>query len=392
MGLLDRFKSGSRKVASVGSATGSSGEQKSRPSKAFNADTLGCEIREAVEAGDLARAVSLRIDRDHAQFGSSMALAQPLMVPTESVLNEISGLDDQRLSELREGLVLGAVLGDTEFQTRAVLSTVVGQALAWPRFKQEQQVFKAAGFTPMMWDDVLIEQVSPPQAEGKLQIVASLSADARALLGLNALLARRMTASRDDLGARALFTPARTLVALEELAPHGLADQAPTLEDRLSQATAPELAKLGVPYGVKNGRRKSETISRLLAGIPEADVWTWIESTNRAWAADDLVTIGLLGRSETVKWYTAFARLFAHSFQFQLYTDRDEADLTTMGYSGWDVLKTDDCPVCRRAPKRVMASEAERLPPFHLGCRCDVVPILEDPRSGRPWLPPRRLS
>jgi hypothetical protein len=73
----------------------------------LDAEALGYEIRDAVEAGDLARAASLRTDLDRARFGASMAVGKPPAIPSGSLLNEIAGLDDGHVGELREGFLLG---------------------------------------------------------------------------------------------------------------------------------------------------------------------------------------------------------------------------------------------------------------------------------------------
>src|SRR5205807_1554268 len=83
---------------------------------------LGYQIRDAVEAGDIPRATVLRVDRDQARLGVSLAGLQPPAVPSDGLLDEINGLGNERVRELRVGFELGAVLGDPEFQTRAVLS------------------------------------------------------------------------------------------------------------------------------------------------------------------------------------------------------------------------------------------------------------------------------
>jgi hypothetical protein len=349
---------------------------------------LGYEIREAVEAVDLARAARLRVERDEARFGSTMALADTPEIPSSSLLDEIEGLDESRLDELRDGFLIGAVLGDPEWQTRAVVSAIVGQPVRLPRLDREREIFRAAGFLPVMWNEILLEQTLPPPLDGPHEVIASLSADARSLLCVNALLRRRLTTPRHRLGTQALLRPPRLTAAIAELASRGLADEAPSIEDLLDQATVAQLGELREAHGVKSARNKRATIRRLVSAVPERALREWMQEVNPAWVEVDVARVGLGQRSEAITWYEAFARLFAHSLQFQVYTYRDVLAARRMDIPGWEVLRTDDCPVCGRAPTKVAASDPDLLPPFHLGCRCAVVSLLERP-GGEPWLPPR---
>ena len=45
------------------------------------------------------------------------------------------------------------------------------------------------------------------------------------------------------------------------------------------------------------------------------------------------------------------------------------------------------CDECSMAATMVFTIEDD-LPPWHPNCRCEAVPILEDPETGEPWLPP----
>lgn len=357
-------------------------------SEAASVEELGFEIREAVETGDVARAARLRVERDAARSGSTMATTEPPAPPAGGVLDEIGGLADDRLEELKTGFLIGIVLGDPDWQARAVLAAIVGQPVRLARLEEERKVFETAGFTPQMWDEELMQRTSPPPIGEPIKALASLTSDARSLLALNALLRRRITATCGRLGAHSLLRPARVQAALDELARHELADRSPTVEDRLSKATMAQLAELRSAHGIRGARSKVETIRRILSSVPEDAVWDWMRSTDPVWVSDDVVAVGVTGGSEAVSWYEAFARLFAHSLQFQLYRQRDIASLQRARFPGWEILKTDDCPVCREGPNQVAASEPERLPPFHLGCRCAVVPVLRDPETGRYWLPP----
>lgn len=355
-------------------------------SQTASIDTLGYEIREAVEAGDLTTAARLRIERDHARFGSTMALAEPPTIPSPSLVDELEGLAGDRRDELRNGFLIGAVLGDPEWQTRAVVSAIVGQPAHLPRLDRERDVFRAARFLPMMWSEILLEQALPPTLESSLESIAGLSADARTVLCLNALLRRRITTPRHRLGTHALLRHPRLSAAIGELAAQGLADEAPSVEHLLDQATVAQLGELTKAHRIKVGRNKRDTIRRVVSAVPEQALRDWMQSMNPAWAADDVVAVGVGHRSEAVTWYVAFAKLFAHSLQFQVYTYRDVLAAQQMGFGGWEVLKTDDCPVCRSAPSKVAASNPDLLPPFHLGCRCAMVTLLDRP-SGEPWLP-----
>jgi hypothetical protein len=178
-----------------------------------------------------------------------------------------------------------------------------------------------------------------------------------------------------------LLQQPRLTAATAELATRGLADEAPSVEYLLDQATVVQLGELKRAHGVKGARNKRDTIHRLVSAVPEPALKAWMHEMNPAWTADDVVAVGIEQRSEAVTWYEAFAKLFAHSLQFQVYTHRDVRDARQIELRGWQVLRTDDCPVCRNAPTEVAASDAELLPPFHLGCRCATVALLEGLRG-----------
>lgn len=46
------------------------------------------------------------------------------------------------------------------------------------------------------------------------------------------------------------------------------------------------------------------------------------------------------------------------------------------------------CGFCGEMAAHTHSMDDIHLPPYHPHCRCDVVPVLEDPTTGDPWLPP----
>ncbi len=103
---------------------------------------------------------------------------------------------------MQAGFLIGAILGDGEWQTRAVLGTMVGQPVRLPRLDVERGVFRSAGFLPAMWHEILIAGTSPPSSHEMVDRLSALSADARSLLALNGLLGRQTVRARGKLGPR----------------------------------------------------------------------------------------------------------------------------------------------------------------------------------------------
>lgn len=53
------------------------------------------------------------------------------------------------------------------------------------------------------------------------------------------------------------------------------------------------------------------------------------------------------------------------------------------------VESEDPCDECVDAAAQGAFDIADDMPPWHPNCRCEVVPVLEDPESGDQWLPPQ---
>jgi hypothetical protein len=330
----------------------------------------GQRAREAIERGDTRSAGRAWKDR---QVAIAKAHGYPvddgfMGFNAEAVRNAATvvevgelGLLPERGQEFRLVLALGGALYLKADD--GVLAVLLGSCLpGWPRFWRERDQWRGDVFRPSMWPAVLLD--SEPDVSWQPAALTALSFDARQVLAYPKLVRRRSAVTRQFLAERTLLPFDRLDRAIDELHGVGLA-QVPTLTDRLATLTAAQLKQAHAAFGLTSRGTKPVLVAAL-AALEDVQVQVYL-AANHPDALELELTVGI-GAGKVADWFVAFAALTAHWFTVGLLpTARQVQD---GGTDGWEIYKTDNCPVCRKAPSRVPRNRPHELPPFHIGCRC----------------------
>lgn len=163
-----------------------------------------------------------------------------------------------------------------------------------------------------------------------------------------------MAVSTRFLAERSLLPDDRLAQAILELKSAGLAS-APVLHDRLMTLTVEQLktalADLGeAPRGAK------ESLARGLEATSSSELTDYLVAHHSA-ALELEWRVGI-GAGKAARWDLDFAMLMGHRLCFSL----DTSARLASGRRMTSIFKTDDCAVCHHPQ--------EKLPPFHIGCRC----------------------
>jgi hypothetical protein len=247
-----------------------------------------------------------------------------------------------------------------------VLASIAGALRAWQRFDQEREFFQHLGRSPDVWrisgfyEALLSARPFPelPAIDATAAPFSSLGPDARLVLVSAGALTTRCIVHPDIAAEQAWLHTERPRAAIAELREAGWAKE-PSLAERLSKARVHQLGELAKPAGVR-AARKVELIKQMIAVIPEAEILGWLGATDPRWVDPSLVVLAGTP-SEAGKWWAALSYLVAHSLW---------ATATIRGREGSEILTTDDCVACTR---EVAGFERPKRPPFHLGCRCEVI-------------------
>jgi hypothetical protein len=270
------------------------------------------------------------------------------------------GLLPERGQEFRIVLALDRALdlkaGD------GVLAVLLGSSLpSWPQFWRERDQWRGGTFRPDMWPAVLLD--TEPDVSWQPAALTVLNFDARQVLAYPKLVRRRSAVTRQFLAERTLLPFDRLDHAIDELHNVGLA-QVPTLTDRLDTLTAVQLKQAHTALGLTSKGAKPALVAALTS-LDDTRVHAYLADHHPDTLEPEL-TVGV-GAGKAADWFVAYATLMAHWFTVGLLPARQVQD---GGTAGWEIYKTDNCPVCRKAPSRVPRNRPHELPPFHIGCRC----------------------
>ena len=330
----------------------------------------GQRAREAIERGDVRSAGRAWKNRQEAK---AKAHGYPTdngfvgfnaeAVRDATTVGEVGelGLLPERGQELRIALALDQALNLKAAD--GALAALLGSPLpSWPRFWRERDQWRSGTFRSDMWPAVLLD--TEPDLSWQPAALTTLSSDAREVLTYPKLVRRCSAVTRQLLAERTLLPFDRLDRAIDELRNAGLA-QPPTLTDRLATLTAVQLKQAHIALGLTSTGSKAVLVAALTS-LDDACVHAYLADRHPDALRPEL-NVGV-GAGKAADWFLAYATLMAHWFTVGLLpTGRQVQD---GGKAGWEIFKTDDCPVCRKAPSRVPRNRPRELPPFHIGCRC----------------------
>lgn len=141
--------------------------------------------------------------------------------------------------------------------------------------------------------------------------------------------------------------------------------EVPSRADRLATLTVAQLkeahARLGLP-----GKGTKVALVSAFSSLDADQVDRYLGEHHASALAPEIAVGLAVGKA--ADWLIAYATLVAHWLTVGVLPSMRQAN--DGGSAGWQVFKTDDCPVCRKAPSRVPRGRPHELPPFHVGCRC----------------------
>lgn len=328
------------------------------------------QARAAVERGDSRLAASEWHNMRHAQAkargydsADGFTLFNSDVLRHAPQIQEVAelGLTPERVLEMRTILALDGVLYLKAAD--GVLATLLGRPLPnWKRFWDERQQWLRGTFRPEMWPAILFE--SEPDDSWEPPALRSLGADARQILAYPRLVRGRSAATYRFLAERTYLSSERVEHAVAELVAAGIAE-VPSLEDRLFTLTAAQLKDAHRALSLP-GRGVKPALVSAFSSL-DADLVHGYLAQHHPSALDAEIAIGV-NAGRATDWHIAYAGLIAHWLTVGILSSTRQVN--DGGSAGWRILKTDSCPVCRKAPARVPRSRPEGLPPFHIGCRC----------------------
>lgn len=77
-------------------------------------------------------------------------------------------------------------------------------------------------------------------------------------------------------------------------------------------------------------------------------------------------------------WASEVADLFCDTYTAGVDTLERLGERRDMDYSGWRIRASDCCPTCAVLDQKTYKSRPSKLPPYHIGCTCDLEGIFSD--------------
>lgn len=279
--------------------------------------------------------------------------------------------------------ILENYLSDFRSLKREVIALLLGGRWEWAEFDKWHQKFTELDYFPYMWASVQFRPLEEiPEAVQTLDTFAHLSLDARRLLvGNNAVnKANQVTRAIEDMGREVGMMKNETLKVIEELKAFNLAKYPLEIYEKLAILKVDDLKELCEEYSLPKTGKKVDIVERISQNITEKELRSLLPSE----AQRDSARIGFclpLRARNYVDWNIAKIELLTHTLEFSSYKLRN-----IEGYKQSSIIKKveilgvegDPCPICAPQNKKIFnTNDINSLPPFHPGCRCTTIPIID---------------
>lgn len=251
-------------------------------------------------------------------------------------------------------------------------------AWTWNRFDQEHDTYQVGGEFPFAWSD--FENLAAPSREAMdeaKQLLCGLSPAAVALLlafgCLTANVEPRVVWATEA-QERLHLTDSALYPLVKELGNHNMAFTA-SYEDILSQMKVEELKITATQLGIEQvPKGKAKIVNRILQ-IENREAIRKAIPADRLSPSFKLRVTASEAVAAAVEWERSKIELLCHTLSFEMTADRDIRGSQSSGLRLAVILGDSECDVCRQHNgKRKTLASRDTLPPYHIGCRCTILP------------------
>jgi len=297
----------------------------------------------------------------------------------------ISGLTKEQKERI--DFILDNYLSDFRSLERELIALLLGEKWGWPEFEKWHQKFTEINYFPYMWHSILSRSLEEiPEGVQTLDNFVNLSLDARRLLvGNNAVnKANQVTRAVEDIGCEVGMTTNKTLKVIEELKKFNLAKYPLEISENLPLLKVDDLKEICKEYSLPKTGKKMDIVERISQNIPENELRRLLPSETQRDAARVGFSLSLRVKNY-VDWNIEKIKLLTHNLGFSSYKLGSIEGYKRSGIvKKVEILDTDDCPICALHRGKIInitdllnIDVLNSLPPFHPGCRCTIVPVLD---------------